>query len=83
MTTSVKIRTNGNYVAEAKNSGGTIIGTAGPGNQVESDWINVPHDGFSVTERQATAEEIEKAQPRDDNGAGQQADEKQDSSGRE
>jgi hypothetical protein len=61
MTTSIKIRTNGNYVAEAKNSGGTIIGKSGPGNNVESEWIGVPHGGFNVTERNATAEEIEAA----------------------
>lgn len=62
MTTSVKIRTNGNYVAELQDEAGDVIGSAGPGSNVESDWINVPHGTeVGLTERNATAEEIEKA----------------------
>lgn len=62
MTTSVKLRTNGDYVSEIKNEGGTVLGHAGPGNNVESEWINFPH-GYTatVTERKATPEEIEAA----------------------
>lgn len=66
MTTSIKIRTNGNYVAEATNAAGGILGKAGPGDNVESDWIHVPHDGFSVSERPATAAEIDAASKPDD-----------------
>lgn len=58
MTTSIKIRTNGDYVAEAKNLNGLVLGHAGPGNNVESNWIGVPHTGFTVSERSATPDEI-------------------------
>lgn len=61
MTTSMKLRTNGNYVAEARNEAGgaSLYGAAGPGSNVESDWFNVPHTGVNVTERAATQEEID------------------------
>jgi hypothetical protein len=73
MTTSIKVRTNGNYVAEVKNDSGAILGKAGPGSNVESDWIGVPHQGgVSITERTATTEEIEAAKdpnaPQDQRG---------------
>ena len=59
MTTSFKLRTNGNYVSEARNEGGTIIATAGPGSNVESEWVIYPHGtGVTISERPATAEEI-------------------------
>lgn len=62
MTTQVKIQTNGSYVAELKNVNGSVLGKAGPGNNVESEWIHVPHgQTHTVTEREATAEEIEAA----------------------
>lgn len=65
MTTSIKIRTNGSYVAEAKNAAGNVIGKSGPGNNVESEWIGLPHDGVhSIVERAATAEEVEAAKPK-------------------
>lgn len=64
MTTSVKLRTNGNYVSELKNAGGTVLGHAGPGSNVESDWIGFPHgEAATITERSATPEEIEAAKP--------------------
>lgn len=59
MTTSFKLRTNGNYVSEAKNEGGTIIAKAGPGSNVESDWVSYPHrTGVTISERAATDDEI-------------------------
>lgn len=60
MTTNIKITTNGNYVGELKNSGGTVLGKAGPGTMKESGSIYVPH-GETVTfsERAATQEEID------------------------
>jgi len=62
MTTSIKIRTNGSYVAELKNSQGSVLGKAGPGNNQESEWIYVPHgEQATFSERTATAEEIEHA----------------------
>lgn len=61
MTTSIKVRTNGNYVAEVKTNSGAILGKAGPGSSVESDWIGVPHAGVSIVERTATPEEVEAA----------------------
>lgn len=60
MTTSIKVRTNGNYVAEVKNSSGAVLGKAGPGSNVESDWIWISHgEEVSIAERTATAEEVE------------------------
>jgi len=62
MTTQVKIQTNGNYVAEIKDAAGTIVGSAGPGANIESGWIYLPHGQvFTFAERPATAEEIAKA----------------------
>jgi hypothetical protein len=62
MTTSIKVRTNGSYVAEAKDSNGSIVGKAGPGSNVESDWIHLRHaDVFTIAERDATTEEVEAA----------------------
>jgi hypothetical protein len=58
MTTSARIRCNGNYVAQAFDMNKTLLGSAGPGSNVESEWINVGHNGFYVTERPATEEEI-------------------------
>jgi len=58
MTTSIKVRTNGSYVAEVKNASGAILGKSGPGSNAESDWIGVPHDGVTIDERPATAEEV-------------------------
>ncbi len=60
MTTSVNIRTNGNYVAELKGPDGAVLAKAGPGNNAESGWVYVPH-GTEATfaERDATAEELE------------------------
>lgn len=60
MTTSIKLRTNGNYVSEVKNAGGTIVAKCGPGN-LESEWQGLPHEGLTITEREATPEEIEAA----------------------
>lgn len=59
MTTQVKLQTNGNYVAEVKDSGGNIRGSAGPGTMVESGWIGIDHSGTNtITERPATDEEV-------------------------
>jgi hypothetical protein len=59
MTTNIKISTNGNYVCEVKNSGGTVIGKSGPGSMVESGSIYLPHgETFTISERDATAEEL-------------------------
>lgn len=67
MTTSVKLRTNGNYVAELKNNDGEVVGSAGPGSNVESDWVNLPHgENHTIEERKATDEEVEAAKPKDD-----------------
>lgn len=63
MTTSIKLHTNGNYVSELRKEGEeTVLGSAGPGSNVESDWINFPH-GYTaiVKERSATQEEIDAA----------------------
>lgn len=59
MTTSVKVNTNGNYVATVKING-VDKGTVGPGSAVEKMW-NIPHGQMTtveIEERQATAEEI-------------------------
>lgn len=62
MTTSIKLRTNGNYVSELKNERGDVLGSAGPGSNVESEWISFPHgQTATVTERPATPEETQKA----------------------
>ncbi len=59
MTTNIKINTNGNYVCEVKNSGGTVLGSAGPGSMQESGSIYLPHgETFTISERTATEEEI-------------------------
>ena len=59
MTTSVKLRTNGNYVSQLKDSRGNVLGSAGPGSNVESEWINFPHGQVAtIEERQATDEEV-------------------------
>lgn len=65
MTTSIKVKTNGDYVAEVQNENGDVLGKAGPGSNVESEWIGVAHTGISVAERPATAEEIEAAKSAD------------------
>lgn len=70
MTTNVKITTNGNYVAELKNSGGTVLGKAGPGQMAESGSIYIPHnETVTISERPATAEEIEALNKPAENGA--------------
>lgn len=59
MTTSVKVNTNGNYVATVKING-VDKGTVGPGSMVEKQW-GIPHLETTIVEieeRQATAEEI-------------------------
>lgn len=61
MTTQVKVQTNGNYVCEVKNGSGKVIGSAGPGSNVESSWISLPPGGASITERTATQDEIDAA----------------------
>lgn len=62
MTTQIKISTNGNYVCEVKNSGGTVLGKAGPGSMKESGSIYLPHgETFTISERDATPEETEAA----------------------
>lgn len=59
MTTSFKLRTNGNFVSEAKNEGGTIIAKAGPGSNVESEWVHYPHGtNVTISERPATDDEV-------------------------
>lgn len=59
MTTNVKITTNGNYVAELKNADGVVLGSAGPGQNVESGSIYVPHnETVTISERPATEDEI-------------------------
>lgn len=69
MTTSVKLRTNGNYVSELKDEAGNVLGKAGPGSNVESNWLNFPHgQTATITERPATDEEIEAAKSAADAG---------------
>ena len=71
MTTMVKVSTNGNYVSE-----GNFVVTnkqsepfkVGPGSNVEKTFY-VPHGSqasLHLTERDATAEEIEAATPKTD-----------------
>lgn len=62
MTTDVKVRTNGNYVAMVKIDG-RDMGTVGPGNLVERQF-GIPHGGVHIVEieeRAARAEEIDAA----------------------
>jgi len=71
MTTNVKITTNGNYVAELKNAGGTVLGKAGPGSMKESPSIYIPHnETVTVSERPATEEETAAANEAADLAAG-------------
>lgn len=74
MTSSIKLHANGDVVVEARDrTNGGIIGTAGPGKNTESDWIAVPTDGVSVSERTATEDEIaasHKTAKKDAGGAG-------------
>lgn len=64
MTTSLKITTNGNYVATVKNEKGDELASVGPGSMVEKS-LYFPHGAgpqtYVVEERSATAEEIEAA----------------------
>ncbi len=65
MTTTVKVIWNGNYVAEVAQDDREIV-KVGPGSNVEKSFT-YPHPGpstFVVTERPATAEEIEAAKPK-------------------
>lgn len=65
MTTTLKLWTNGNYVAEARMDG-EIIATVGPGTNVESPPIYVPNGkNVFITERAATALEIDMASVKD------------------
>lgn len=59
MTSRMRLETNGAYVSEAKDKDGNVVGKAGPGSAVQSDWFWVPHEGVTVAERQATPEEVE------------------------
>lgn len=64
MTTTIRVTTNGNYVSTVKINGDEA-GSVGPGSMVFKDF-NLPHnDGgpsmFEVSERQATADEVDKA----------------------
>lgn len=66
MTTSIRIRTNGNYVCEVKDATGNILGHAGPGSATESGEIYLPHKNrFTIEERDATPAEIEAIEPLD------------------
>lgn len=74
MTTNVKIQTNGNYVAELRDEGNTVVASVGPGNNVESNWIHVPHGSIAtLSERDATAEEIAKAHEEANKAAAEKA----------
>jgi len=72
MTTDMKIRTNGNYVATLTDALGSVLGSVGPSigeGPVESDWINVPHgDEVTLSERPATEDEIHEAINGDQDG---------------
>lgn len=61
MTTTVKVITNGNYVAEVKQDG-VDVGSVGPGSMVEKSFT-ILHGSktnvFEIAEREATAEEVE------------------------
>lgn len=62
MTTSVKVVCNGDYVAEVVQDGKPAV-NVGPGSMVEKSF-GYPHPGpstFVITERPATAEEVEAA----------------------
>lgn len=78
MTTDIKIRTNGSYVAEVRNDAGDLLGSNGPsshtGGAVESNWINVGHGGFIVIERSATEDEIHAANNGDTGNTGEHDD---------
>lgn len=67
MTTSLKITTNGNYVATVKNEKGEELVSVGPGSTVEKS-LYFPHGSgpqtYVVDERAATAEEVEAAKPK-------------------
>lgn len=64
MTTTVRIRTNGDYVSELRDAAGNVVGSAGPGSSVESGEITVPHGStMTLTERDATDDEKVAAKP--------------------
>jgi hypothetical protein len=65
MTTTVKVNTNGSYVADVKitNSRGEQVDSVGPGSMVEKSF-SIPHGEattIEINEREATPEEVEAA----------------------
>lgn len=67
MTTSLKITTNGSYVATVKNEKGEELVSVGPGTMVEKQLYFRHGAGpqtYVVEERSATAEEVEAAKPK-------------------
>lgn len=66
MTTTVKVTTNGDYIATVKVNG-KEAGTVGPGNMVEKAfpfYHGSEPTTYEVSERPATPEEVEAAKPK-------------------